>query len=107
MRERCEEDKLKAVEAEHCEECNFPLTDFGTPKGLECQLCNARDKIESLTSQLKIAREALEEVVNVIGPEAPNLPNASKWDYEGLASEVDEAIQIANEALQKISEVGK
>jgi len=31
---------------EHCEECNFPLTDFGTPKGLTCQLCEMKGQME-------------------------------------------------------------
>ena len=28
----------------HCEDCNFPLQDQGTPNGLVCLLCDANDK---------------------------------------------------------------
>ncbi len=37
----------------HCEECNFPLQDQGTPNGLVCLLCNMKDKRDALAQGLE------------------------------------------------------
>ncbi len=43
----------------HCQECNFPLQDQGTPNGLVCLLCDVRAERDSF----KAKAEALEKLV--------------------------------------------
>jgi hypothetical protein len=45
----------------HCEDCNFPLQDQGTPNGLVCLLCDVRYERGELHAELQIARQNVNE----------------------------------------------
>ena len=113
----------------HCEKCNFPLQDQGTPNGLVCLLCNVReerDKLraeqheairmreffeigmdetakerDQLNAELILAKQNLESAQAMVDPYLMDKLNADLTNWRKVADELAEVVRLTDkEACQ-------